>query len=146
MATYLNGRPYTESFGVTKDGTRYDVLINKTGAPSVKGSVVRASPTTDDAFQLAPAGAVDPIGVVLDIGVPDGAHCRVATSGKAQVLLQNGVAATRAYWIETSSTTAGRASMLAAPSATTHWDELGHCLENKVAGVDVLAWAMIHFN
>lgn len=141
MPVYCNGRecdPTPESM--------VSFMVNKTGAASVRGTVVEPSSTTDDAFQLAPTGSDEPIGVVLDDGVPDGSFCRVVTGGKAQVLLQDGVAATRSYWVSVSDTVAGRAQMTADPVPATHWNEVGHCLENKASGTDVLAWCTLHFN
>lgn len=141
MPVYCNGRecdPTPESM-VT-------FMVNKTGAASVRGSVVEVSSTTDNAFQLAPTSSDEPIGAVLDDGVPDGSFCRVVTGGTAQVLVEDGVAPTRGYWVSVSDTVAGRAQMTAAPVPATHWNEVGHCLESKVSGTDVLAWCMLHFN
>ena len=144
MPVYCDGR-LCGAGGITSDGGRFVSLINKTGAASVKGTIVRASTTTDDAFEVAPISSDEPIGIVLDNGVPDGSYCRVVTGGKAQVLLEDGVASTHGYWVEMSATVAGRAIVAADPVPATHWSEVGHCLESKVSGTDVLMWCNVHF-
>lgn len=123
-------------------------LINKTGAASVKGTIVEASTTTDMAFQVADANSDHPIGVVLDDGVADGGLCYIVVSGVAQVLLKDSTAATRGYWVKVSDA-AGRAdaTVMDPPGADpTHWDEIGHCLETKTGGTDVLVYVILHFN
>jgi len=69
------------------------------------------------------------------------------------VLLQDGTASTRGYWVRTSTTTAGRADAtnVAPPGGTVsaleeHLKEIGHCLETKGSGTDVLAKCILHFN
>jgi len=127
-------------------------LTNKTGAPSVKGSVVSASTTTDNAFQLQ-SNEFDSIGIVYDNGVADGQACYVVISGVAEVLLTNGTASTRGYWVIADAVD-GRANAtqpVPIPGNTTaehtlHFKEIGHCLESKVAGTNVLAKCIIHFN
>jgi len=149
MPVYCDGRPCdrgSSSGGMTSEGGVTISLINKTGSASVKGTVVIASTTIDDAFDIASAGEVQPIGVVLDDGIADGSYCRVVISGRAQVLLEDAAPATRGYWVEVATATAGRATMLASPNAVTHWAELGHCLESVAGGTDVLAWCNLHFN
>ena len=69
------------------------------------------------------------------------------------MLLQDGTASTRGYWVRTSTTTAGRADAtnVAPPGGTVsaleeHLKEIGHCLETKGSGTDVLAKCILHFN
>lgn len=137
----------------TEDGGFAVQLINKTGAASVRGAVVDASDTTDDAVKLVGANGFSPAGVFLDSGVADGDPAWVVVSGTAYVLLQDGTASTRGYWARTSVTTAGRADATnaAPPGGTigaleTHLKEIGHCLETKAPGTDVLAKCFLHFN
>jgi hypothetical protein len=149
MPVYCDGRPCDRGPGIagdTPEGGRTVALINKTGAASVKGTLVRASSTANSAFEVAPTSSDEPIGVVLDDGIPDGSYCRVVIAGRAQVLLEDGVAATRGYWIESSATVAGRVTMSIEPVPATHWGEVGHCLEEQASGTDVLAWCILHFN
>ena len=71
-------------------------LLNKTGAASVKGSLVEADDTVDQAFQLIPADDPDPIGIVYEAGVADGEECWVwVPQSLCQVLLEDG---TVMYW------------------------------------------------
>ena len=126
-------------------------LINKTGAPSVKGSVVSLSLTTDNAFALQ-SNEYDAIGVVYEGGVADGQECLVVVNGVAQVLLENNTVATRGYWVYSSAVDGRANASLALPPGGTisalenHFKEIGHCMESKAAGTNVLAKCIIHFN
>jgi len=122
-------------------------LTNKTGANSVKGSVVSASTALNYACMLQDH-QVAAIGVVYEDGVPDGAEVWVVVQGMADVLLENSTAATRGYWVYCS-TVDGRANAtLAGPpaGADEHFKEIGHCIQTIGAGTDVLARAVLHFN
>ena len=143
---YLNSVIANNGNGISTDGGYYITLINKTGANSVKGTIVIASTTTDNAIDIAPKNSDSPIGVILEDGVPDGSLVKVVISGKAYALLENGESSTRGYWCEVSSTQAGRMSQLANPNTLRHWSELGHSLESKAAGTDVLSLVVLHFN
>jgi len=124
-------------------------LTNKTGTTTVKGSVVRTDTGADQSFILAPADSDEPMGVVYESGVADGSEAWVVVYGKAQVLLQASTASTRGYWVRTSATTAGRADATNANPpglVVEHLAEIGHCVESKTAGTDVLAWIVLHFN
>lgn len=144
---------YTKKSMVTPDGGVAVRLTNKTGSASVKGSLVEASSSVDNAFSLSGADDVDPIGVVYEDGIADGSECWVVIFGRAQILLQDSTAATRGYWVRTSTTTGGRAdaTLTAPPGAgipehDIHFKEVGHCLESVTAGTDKLCWIMMHFN
>ena len=143
---YLNSVIANNGNGISTDGGYYITLINKTGANSVKGTIVIASTTTDNAIDIAPTNSDSPIGVILEDGVPDGSLVKVVISGKAYALLENGESSTRGYWCQVSSTQAGRMSQLVNPDPTTHWTELGHSLESKTAGTNVLSLVILHFN
>lgn len=128
-------------------------LTNKTGSNSVKGTVVTADTTTDFAFKTHAADDDMPIGIVYESGIADGSECWVVISGCAEVLLEDGTASTRGYWVRSGATTAGRADATTAnppggtvPALETHMKELGHCLESKTSGTDVLARIIMHFN
>ena len=143
---YLNNVLPSVGSGVTPDGGFYITLTNKTGSISKKGTIVIASTTTDKAVNIAPSNSDNPIGVILENGVADGGEVKVVVSGKAYVLLQDGLSSTRGYWCEVSSTQAGRMSQLANPNLITHWAELGHSLESKTSGTNVLSLVVLHFN
>jgi hypothetical protein len=122
-------------------------LTNRTGSNTVKGTIVRASTANDMAFETEAADEDEPIGIVYQDGVANGSDAWVWGSGAvAQVLLVNSTAATRGYWAAVGSAD-GRADMTNAnPIVANHWREIGHCLESKTAGTNVLARAIIHFN
>jgi hypothetical protein len=129
------------------------LLINNTGAASVKGTVVRADTTDDNSFILAPANSDEPFGVVYNSGIADSLETWIWIGGKVQVLLQDSTASTRGYWVRTSLTVAGRADATNAdppgagiPELDRHMCEFGHCLESKIAGTNVLCFVNIHFN
>jgi len=122
-------------------------IVNKTGANSVKGMVVAVSTVTDNSFMVNPIDGDFPMGIVYEDGIADGQETWVTVSGKAQVLLVDAVATTRGYIMVSSSTTAGRVdTTLAIPTPVVHFREIGHVLESKTAGTNVLVWAIIHFN
>ncbi len=126
--------------------------INKTGVASVKGTIVEASTTTDDAFQVSGANGNHSIGVVYEDGVADGDECWIIIYGVADVLLKDTTLSAHGNWVFVSDV-AGRAdATLADPTAggvaqlDQHMREVGHCLESKAADTDVLARVCIHFN
>ena len=127
-------------------------LINKTGAPSVRGEHVEAH-TDDFAFKLGDADGNESDAVVVDDGIADGEWCRVAFSGFVQLMLEDGSTATAGYWVRTSITQAGRADATNAappgggiPEHDAHATELGHCHESAGSGTDVLVWCSFHPN
>jgi len=134
---------------LTAEGGVAVKMTNKTGADTVKGTVVEASDSVDRAFDICPADELDPIGVVYEAGVPDGSEALVVMYGIAEVLLEDGTASTRENWVGVSASQAGRANATtAAPPGLVlnHFREMGHCLESKIAGTNVLAKIMMHFN
>jgi hypothetical protein len=142
LITALQAKTYyiTDEGGISTD------LINNTGVPTVRGTVVRACTVLDRAFLVAPADSVEPVGIVYDDGVAQGSLCRVVVAGRAQVLVKDGVSASNGNWVSVSDV-AGRAdTSSAAPNPVTHFAEIGHCLESTGPGVDVLAFISVHFN
>lgn len=133
---------------MTPEGGVAIQLTNKTGVASVKGTLVSASATTDNAFELQ-SNELDTFGVVYEAGIADGSECWVVISGRAQVLLKDTTASTRKD-LCVAADTDGRALSVAMPttppSVDQHWKECGHFIESKVAGTSVLAYAMLHFN
>ena len=116
-------------------------LINKTGANSVKGTVVELDDGVDFAFDIAPVDAIDAFGIVYEDGIADGDECWVVTYGAADILIEDGTASTRDNFVKVGDTTPGRALMDTATPASQaiHFRELGHCMESQGAGADVLA-------
>lgn len=127
-------------------------LINKTGANSVKGTLVTAG-TVDNSFVINPANIPKVLGIVLVEGIADGQYVPIKVSGIAEVLLQDNTTATAGYWAKLSDTVAGRADISSQfpPGGTIaaledHGSEIGHCIETVTAGTNKLARCVIHFN
>lgn len=145
------GGTWKKNSGVSELGGQMIGLINKTGAPSIKGTLVNCSNTTDNAFSVE-TSEFDTIGVVYESGIADGAECWVVISGIAQVLLADGTASTRGYWTYADAVDGRANATLSLPSGgniaalENHFKEIGHCLESKAAGTNVLAKVMLHFN
>lgn len=136
---------------LTVDGGFAVHMVNKTGAPSVKGSAVTAGEAVQNSFVLE-SSQFATIGYVYESGIADGAECLVVKAGKAKALLKDGTAATRGYLIRPSSDTPGRVEAvvpsggIGAQATADHFKEAGHCLENQDAGVGVLALVSLHLN
>lgn len=138
---------------MTPEGGHAIALINKTGAASVRGTVLKSSTTVDKAVEIASANEAQAMGVMEISGIPDGSLCWVVVSGPAYVLLQDATAATVGYWVRTSITVAGRADATIAappgggvPELDVHMTEIGHSLESVTAGTDKLVLVHLHFN
>jgi hypothetical protein len=136
---------------LTPDGGIAIRMINKTGAASVKGSVLGAEGTTDRAVKLAAIDSPDPMGIMYSSNVPDGGEVLVVVSGIAKVLYSTSVTrATFARVPETAdgSATAGQAIAEALPvppfATNKHFQEIGHPIES--IGSPGLALTALHFN
>lgn len=145
-----NGRP---SPVLTLEGGIAIPFINKTGAPSVKGTLLDTEGSIDMGVTIAGADEPDVMGVMYQAGIVDGEWALVVIAGVAQVLLEDSTISTRGYWARTSITQDGRADITNAvpPGGTineidAHFREIGHCLESKGGGTDVLALVLLHFN
>ncbi|MHA2333071.1 MAG: hypothetical protein ACXAEU_13710 [Candidatus Hodarchaeales archaeon] len=121
-------------------------FINKTGADSIKGTIVEAATTANRGVQIAAGNSDHPIGVIYENGIADGSEVLVVIYGPAYVLLKDGTASSSGNWVRTSDV-AGRAdATLADPDAGTHGREVGHSLETKTAGSNVLMFTVLHFS
>lgn len=137
----------------TKEGGLGFYLINKTGSPSIKGTIVKISNADDNSVVVCPLAEPQPVGAIYNDGVPDGKPVLVIFSGIAEVLLEDSTASTHGYWVKVSGVQSGRADITIAvppgsgiPELDEHMREIGHCLESKLAGTNVLAKCIIHFN
>ena len=136
---------------ITTQGEFQVLLYNHSGHTSVRGEVLRTSMSYDFSVTTNIIAGVTPIGVMGSAGVADGGLVWVTFNGRAQVLLEDGQASTRSYWIGPSATVNGRAVTAAAEptqptfSTVEHDQEIGHCIETVSSGTDKLFWAMIHF-
>jgi hypothetical protein len=116
-------------------------MTNKTGAESVKGSIVSLSTETDNAFALAAIDASGVVGVVYESGVANGAECWVVVKGIAETLFTNNITHgmyARAPIDADTDEVAGRAVGAAIPAATFNTDaylaRFGFVMESKAAG------------
>ncbi len=142
----FSARVGSTSGGFTPDGGIYETFINTTGI-SVKGTIVVASTTTNNAVDIAPIGSTMPIGVIYENEVPNGSPVKVVVYGKAEVLLEDNQSATTGYWCSVSNTVAGRMfQQPSEPTDTNHNREIGHSLQTVDSGTDVLALIQLHFN
>lgn len=148
----MNSVDYNNAF-VTGLGGIAIKMVNKTGAASVKGTLVAASTSVDYGVRVASAGEVGPVGVIFESGIADGEQVYVVIAGVAEVLLENSTLATHGNWVVTSSSAAGRVNATATSppggdlqAAVLHFNEVGHCLESVTAGTNKLAKCVIHFN
>jgi hypothetical protein len=123
--------------------------INRTGGNSVKGELVAAS-TTADKEVIKCANEFDGLGIIAEAGIPEGQEVWCWCNGSlAQVLLKDGVAAVRGY-IALAADTDGRVNAVDVPSSNPvvaeHFKEIGHIMQAKTAGTNVLALVSLHFN
>jgi hypothetical protein len=135
----------------TADGGLAILLVNKTGAASIKGYCVTAASTGTDHVDVVPIGVPNPIGVFLDSGVPDGQNAWVVVSGRAYVYFWDSTV--RGYLARTgiaadTGEVAGQALSEAIPTSPfdvdKHFCEIGHCLETRTGAG--LALVDLHFN
>lgn len=139
---------------LTNEGGFAVVLKNNTGGVAKKGMIVAVDTSEDNAVVLCPAAGLIAMGVVYDDNIADGNNMRVVLSGRADILLEDGTGSTAGNWVIPSLTVAGRADadQPAPPNGSTlaehqqHFAEIGHCLETKSSGTDVLVKCIIHFN
>jgi hypothetical protein len=147
-----DGSAQNLKFKITAEGGYAVRLANGTGSNSVKGMLVKASTTADDAFVSTNADEAMPIGAVYEAGIANGQPCWVVMGGIAEVLLEDGVAGVHGYWCRTSITDAGYMTIAAAPPGggipelDRHEREIGHCLQSVGSGTDVLCRIIMHFN
>ena len=137
---------------MTPEGGLAIRLTNKTGATSIKGTLVEASTSTQEAVGTCDANCVASSGVVYKSGVADGSEMWVVVAGITEVLLKDTTSATMGYWAKTSDT-AGRADITNAappgggiPQHDEHSQEIGHCIQSVTAGTNKLCKVVLHFN
>lgn len=140
----------TEKFGIgnigfTPEGGMYELFINNTGV-SVKGTIVIASTSIDNAVDIAPANSNFPIGVIYETGINNGAFVKVVVYGKAEVLLKNGESSTNGYWCGVSNVDGRMYQLSSLLLDLDHNKEIGHSLQSKSDGTNVLSLIQMHFN
>ncbi len=136
----------TKNVAITAEGGFAQRYTNKTGAISIKGTVVEASSSADNAVDIEEAAGVEPIGFIYNNGIPDGEDVWIVTSGRAQGLMENSSACVRGDWMGVSDSAAGRLQCSTEPPATVkHDQECGHSVQSVTGGTDVLVLLDIHF-
>jgi len=145
---YVSDQIETTKIHITPQGGFAVKLMNQTGATLKHGTAVSASPSHDESI-VPQASEYDCVGAVY-MDIPDGGYGWVVTTGIAEFLLKDSTSSTRGYWAKAADTD-GRIVVTTAPSGigalTTaeHFREIGHCLETKSAGTDVLVKVLLHF-
>jgi hypothetical protein len=142
---YLNSRIGNSNNGFTPEGGIYETFINNTGT-SVKGTIVIASTTINNGVDIAPSNTQMPLGVIYENGISNGSLIKVITYGKAEVLLKNGENSSKGYWCGVSDVSGRMYQQNSPPGTTDHSREIGHSLESKTGGTNVLSLIQIHFN
>jgi len=143
----------TQSINIkfTPEGGIATRVINDTGAPSIKGTIVHASPNIDNAVSLVPIDNPDPCGIVYDNGIPNGEYMWIVQHGKAQVLYSTPVTCGTFSRCPLSADGAGIAgqaineALPTPPFATNkHFLEIGHSTESRAT--PGLALIFLHWN
>lgn len=137
--------------GLTPTGGVAVRLTNRTGAASVKGTVVCASSAYDNAVNLIVVDIPDPIGVIYEDGIADGQEVWVVKSGIAEVYFIGSTTRkhfARGFISTDSGYVSGQALSEAVPTSPfatdKHFYEIGHVLESRTGAG--LAKTELHFN
>ena len=132
---------------ITELGGVASKFANGTGVTIAHGTAVACDTATTNGVRPQ-TDEYDCIGFAYG-DIPNGGSGWVVTCGVAEALLKNSTAATRGYWAKASATD-GRIEVTTAPSgvsaiaASEHFKEVGHCLDTKSAGTDVLVRIVVH--
>jgi hypothetical protein len=125
-------------------------MLNRTGGVSVKGTLLAPS-TTADREVVKQSSEYDTIAVVQEAGVAEGSEMWCWMPGSVcQMLFKDGATPAQGE-IALGADTDGRADRTAnpgggLPGTDTHFKEVGHVLEDKASGTDVLALVAFHCN
>jgi len=129
---------------LTAEGGLAVKLTNKTGAASIKGTIVGVDSAAGNAFDLTAIDANYNLGVVYESGVDDGAECWVVVIGIAEVLMKNDATLGQQCRIPLNTDTGEVAgyAMADAQAATASVYKIGDILETKTA--DTLCKVLLH--
>ena len=133
---------------LTPDSGFATLLINSTASAIPHGAACASSPDHDASVVLQ-STEYDTVGFAYG-AIAAGATGWVVTSGVAEALLKDGTAGVHGYWCKAADidgriVSATAPSGLGAMSTSEHFREVGHCLESKDAGTDVLVKLLLHF-
>lgn len=144
-------KSFNANIKVTPYGGLAVKVVNDTGEVSVQGKIVEPSPNVENAARLVQIGDPDPIGIILESGVPNGLSMWIVVSGKAKVLFST--VTTRGQFARAPeggdvSGTIGLGIAEAVPvppfASNKHFQEIGHILET--IGSPGLALVNLHWN
>lgn len=144
--------PTSKKIKLTEDGGIAVLMVNKSGASTVKGLLVQLLSTRNLSVQAIVKDVPAPIGVFLDDGIPDGSPAWVVISGVAYVLYVGNVTAghlARGFLTsDGASYIPGYALSEPFPSSPfasdKHFYEIGHTAESRTGAG--LALTILHFN
>ena len=155
MGTIYTAAQAVGRFRINPQGS-FDLLLeNKTGAPSVLGTIVSIATLNDFAVRINPAQRIGITMVVQDQGIADGSSIWCTIHGICRVLLADGTGTTRGNWVRRHATIDGRADGTAAdppdggnpevyPTSTRkHLLGMGRALETVSGGTNKLAWIVM---
>ena len=132
---------------ITQEGGFASRFYNGTGVVIPHGTAVALSAATANGV-VPQASEYDCIGIVYG-AIAANAWGWVVTAGIAEALLKDGTSATLGYWAKASATD-GRVEVTTAPSGlgalstAEHFKEVGHCMETKSSGTNVLVKIVVH--
>ena len=125
-------------------------VINNTGETSVKGKLVSASPDLGGTVILQ-NNEFDAFGVIQESGISNLSQMWIWVNGSiCKVMFENGIAPVAGN-VAICSDVDGRADQFSnpgtgLPGVEIHFKEVGHVMESKDSGQDVLALVMTHYN
>lgn len=135
---------------LTPEGGLGVLMTNKTGAASVKGTVVAVNENFNNAVKAVLIDLPNAIGVIYEDGVADGEEVIVILSGVAETLFVNNTTAghlARVTRSDDSVSANGKAISEAYPAppfaSDKHFMEIGHVIETSTSGT---AKVILHFN
>lgn len=146
-----NGKIISNGFAMfTPEGGLAIKVVNKTGAASIKGTILEAELTTDKGVELAEVGDPDPFGIMFSDGVADGKEVWMVVSGIAEVLYSTVVNRGTFSRVPASGEGGIDGQAINEPlpvppfSSDKHFQEIGHPIESR--GTPGLALTVLHFN
>lgn len=152
MITFAGSQvnPKNDKVSFNQDGGLMIKMVNKTGANSIKGTVLKAGSVSGSVISSA-IGVPDSIGVFYEAGIPDGESAWVVISGVAEVLYIGNTTSghlARTFITAESGALAGKALSEAVPTSPfasdKHFCEIGHVIESRIGAG--LAKTILHFN
>jgi hypothetical protein len=144
-------RAFTDKIGFTSEGGLAVKLQNMTGSGSVAGYVVRSNSSSGSSVSLIGQDVPDPIGVIYETGIANGADMWVVVHGIASVMFIGSTTSghmARGFVTADAGYIAGYAlseAVPASPFATDkHFYEIGHVIETRTGRG--LAKVILHYN